>query len=77
MGGSWILICCASVEGWLHTMGVATPVLWRGDLSPLGCEADPSVFWDELRYIWGSPAGINPLATDGPLTTTVLVSFDR
>ena len=35
--------------------------MWRGDLSPLGCVADPIL--GPLR----SPAGMNPLATNSLL----------
>jgi hypothetical protein len=46
-------------------------LLWRGDLSPLGCEAAPKPFTtvylkDRMHRFWGCCAthrGINPLAT--------------
>ena len=52
------------VRGFICGEGI---YLWRGDLSPLGCEAAPSVFPDIARcQVLGplrAPAGINPLAT--------------
>ena len=45
--------------------------MWRGDLSPLGCEAAPKLTHRCIRLIellllglLRSPAGINPLATE-------------
>jgi hypothetical protein len=47
--------------------------LWRGDLSPLGCEAAPNAnnavvqaYRVAVGGLLRSPAGINPLATSIP-----------
>ncbi|EJN34585.1 hypothetical protein PMI37_01058 [Pseudomonas sp. GM80] len=34
--------------------------MWRGDLSPMGCEATPLL---KEQGLLRSPSGINPLAT--------------
>ena len=56
----------------LTTDIVARGLLWRGDLSPLGCAAAPkpdtsvcqAERWRLFLGLLRSPAGINPLATN-------------